>query len=178
MRNVESTPIADPMVRCQHRCGCSEDNMLVIGSRVEVRSECSTKGHHGKVVEITAHRVGVFLDEGIMRRYAPMSLMKGQHEDYGARGYPREVTRLSPNPYASMHGDTHGTPTTDTGRQTVTHPVPIKMEFDEERRSFIEQEASVELSIAQVLSDEFIIDIKEMKAIIRRFEEIRIIRGE
>ena len=37
----------------------------------------------------------------------------------------------------------------------------------------VDRDTSVELSIAQVLSDEFTIDLDDMKTIMRRFEEIK-----
>ena len=73
--NEATTNEATTPVRCSRRWAYTEDhhNILVIGSRVEVRSDCATKGQHGKVVELTPNRVGVLLDGGsMMRRYAPL----------------------------------------------------------------------------------------------------------
>jgi hypothetical protein len=181
--NEATTP-----VRCARRWSSTEDyhTILVIGSRVEVGLECSTKGQHGKVVELTHNQVGVLLDDGTMHRYAPLSLLQDLTGDDAWT--PRPTIMLMNNPYV---GNTYvGHRTTPTNRTA-----PMNMVSDTGSHSGIslsqehtmatvedhnsdDHDTSVELSIAQVLSDEFTIDLDEMKTIMRRFAEIKLKRAE
>ena len=181
--NEATTP-----VRCSRRWAWTEDshNILVIGSRVEVGSDCDTKGQHGKVVELTPNRVGVLLDGGsIMNHYEPSDLLQDlTGDDAWTFPPPNLSVTIMTNPYVgnTYVGYTNRTTpvyvVSDTGSPTGVslsqeHTMAVVDEHNQ-----VDRDTSVELSIAQVLSDEFTIDLDEMKTIMRRFEEIKFTRNE
>jgi hypothetical protein len=134
---------------------------------------------------LTPNRVGVLLDDGTMHRYAPLSLLQDLTGDDAWTPRPTLTTpNIMTNPYVGNTYVGHMNRTTpmnivsDTGSPSGISLSQEHTMAPVDDHNSDDHDTSVELSIAQVLSDEFTIDLDEMKTIMRRFAEIKLKRAE